>query len=96
MWLENKTSAAVIIKGKRFGRANYLETRVFFAASNVRQGQHTASLETIGSKAIGLLISGIVLSPSGIGGFEGFDCVKSLWYWRIRGKPTEDFEKFKI
>ena len=72
MWLDNKKSAAVIIEGKRFGRANYLETRVFFVASNVRQGQHTASLETIGSKAMGLLISGIVLGPSGIRGFEGY------------------------
>ena len=76
-------------KGKRFGKVHF-QTRVYFVAPDVRTGQHTVSLETIGNKDIGLLISGIVLGPSGIKGFEGYKptgTLEKVW-------SREDFEKF--
>ena len=91
MWLENNKNAAVIIKGKRLGRVHF-QTRVHFVSSDVRPGQHSVSLETIGNKAIGLLISDIVLGPSGIRGFEVYkptSTLEKVW-------SREDFKKFKI
>ena len=91
MWLDNKKKDAVSITGKTFGRVHF-QTRVYFVGSNVPPGYHTVSLETIGNKAIGLLISGIVLGPAGIDGFPGYKptgTLEKVW-------SREDYEKFKI
>ena len=91
MWLDNSKKAAVTIVGKRFGRVHF-QTRVYFVDSNVLPGHHTLRLETTGNKAIGLLVSGIVLGPSGIRGFKGYKptgTLEKVW-------SREDYEKFKI
>ena len=91
MWLDNSKKAAVIIEGKKFGRVHF-QTRVYFVASKVPPGQHTLRLETIGNKAIGLLVSGIVLGPSGIRGFRGYKPTGTLEKVWCR----EDYKPFKI
>lgn len=91
MWLDNNKKKALTIAGRTFGRVHF-QTRVYFVGSNVPAGQHTVSLETIGNKAIGLLISGIVLGPAGIDGFQGYKptgTLEKVW-------SHEDYEKFKI
>ena len=91
MWLDNNKKKALTIAGRTFGRVHF-QTRVYFVGSNVPAGQHTVSLETIGNKAIGLLISGIVLGPAGIDGFQGYKptgTLEKVW-------SREDYEKFKI
>ena len=60
-------------------------------ASNVSQGQHTVSFEATGNKATGLLISGIVLGPSGVDGFRGYrptGTLEKVW-------TLEDYEKYR-
>ena len=91
MWLDDNKHDGVVIAGKRYGRVHY-QTRVYFVASDVPQGQHTVSLETTGNKAIGLLISGIMLGPAGIDGFQGYKPTGTLEkVWSL-----EDYKKFKI
>ena len=90
IWLDDNESDAVTITGKTFGRVRY-QTRVYFVASNVSQGQHTVSFEATGNKATGLLISGIVLGPAGIDGFRGYrptGTLEKVW-------TLEDYEKYK-
>ena len=91
MWLDDNKHDGVVIAGKSFGRVHY-QTRLYFVASDVLQGQHTVSLETTGNKAIGLLISGIVLGPAGVDGFQGYKPTGTLEkVWSL-----EDYKKFKV
>lgn len=89
MWLDNKKNTAVTIMGKRFGWV-VLQTCIYFVDSNILPGHHTISLEA--NNATGFLVSGIVLGPSGIRGFEGYkpdDILEKVW-------TREDFKKYRI
>ena len=90
IWLDDDKSDAVAITGNTFGRVRF-QTRVYFVASDVSQGQHTISFEATGNKATGLLISGIVLGPAGMDGFRGYRPTGTLQkVWTL-----EDYKKYK-
>ena len=104
MWLVNKKNATVTIIGKRFGWV-VLQTCIYFVGSNILPGHHTVSLEA--NNATGFLVSGIVLGPSGIRGFEGYkpdDILEIVWTledlefditWKIlaKAKPYTNLTK---
>ena len=90
MWLDQNKEDAVAVTGKAFSTFR-AETRVYFVASDVSPGQHTISLETKGQKTISLLVSGIVLGPAGINGFQRYrptGTLEKVW-------SPEDYEKLK-
>ena len=75
--LDENVSTTLTITGVKYGRI-LLQTRIFFLRTRITSGKHKMKIETEGRKGFDVLLSGLVLGPSGMRNLKGYKPANTL------------------
>ena len=75
--LDENESTTFTITGKNYGRI-LLQTRIYFLRTRIASGKHKIKIETEGGKGFDVLLSGMVLGPSGMRNVKGYKPANTL------------------
>ena len=75
--LDENVSTTLTITGVKYGRI-LLQTRVFFLRTRITSGKNKMKIETEGRKSFDVLLSGLVLGPSGMRNLIGYKPANTL------------------